>query len=156
MGPGEAPVACGHAEDHRRDSRPAGAPAGPVADSRVTGQPGTEREGRVSLDAGRQGNRSVQVEGVPDTGEWPDLTEPGHLADAHPAGPDRDRRGQRQDQQRPRSDGRPSMWDRGRPVRAFIQRGFVQRSGLVRGGRSPQRSVGQIIVPRDLVIDPST
>ena len=91
----------GHAQQQRADRGPAGESAGAGGHRGAGGQPGPQRVGGISLDADRQGDRGVEMQRVPDAGQGMDLPESRHLADADPPGPDRDCRGQRQDQQRP-------------------------------------------------------
>ena len=95
----------GHTQHQRADRGPAGEPAGPGGHRRAGGQPGPQCVGRISFDADRQGDRGVDVEGIPDSWQGVDLPESRHLADPDPSGPDRHRCGQGQDDQRPRPRG---------------------------------------------------
>ncbi len=95
----------GHAQEQGADRGPAGEPAGPGGDDGAGGQPGVQRVGGVGLDAGGQGDGGVQMQGVPDAWQRVDFPEAGQLADAGPPGPDRDRRGQGQDEQWPGPQG---------------------------------------------------
>src|SRR5258708_3470759 len=70
-------------------------------------------------------------------GEWPDLAEPGHLADPDPAGPDCHGGGRGQDQQRPRTHGPTSLPGHGGSVRTSIVRWSGPVPGLVRGPMRP-------------------
>ena len=85
----------------------AGEPAGPVADHLVSGQPGTQRVRGVGLDADREGDGSVQMQGGPDARQRGDQAEAGLLRDADPPGPHLGRGRGGQDQQRPGPDGPP-------------------------------------------------
>jgi len=88
----------GHAQEQGRGRGPAGEPPGPVRYRGAGGEPGAQRVGGVGLDADRQGDGGVQVQGVPDPGQRVDLPEPGQLPDADPPGPDRDGGGQGEEQ----------------------------------------------------------
>jgi len=107
----------GHAERERADRGPLGKPPGPVADPGLAGQPGAQGVGGVGLDADREGDGGVQVEGGPDARQRRNQPEPRLLRDADPAGPDLGRGRGGQDQQRPGSQG-PAWPGGGRgPVR---------------------------------------
>jgi len=126
------------------DGGPAGEPPCPVADGRVAGEPGAQRERGVGLDADRQRDGRVDVQGVPDAGQRPDLTEPGHLPDAHPAGPHRHSGGRGQDQQWPRACGPAASRDRYGPVRTRIRRWSGRGQGEDRGRARPVRIAGGV------------
>ncbi len=87
-------------QDQRGQRGPLGEPAGRRRDP--AGQPDPQRERGVGLDTDRQRDRGVDREVVRDTGQRVDDAEPGQLTESDPAGPDRDERGQRQQQHRPR------------------------------------------------------
>ena len=72
----------GHPEQERADRGPLREPACPRADRILAGQPGAQRVGRVRLDADRQSDGRVEMQGWPDSWQRGDPPEAGLFRDA--------------------------------------------------------------------------
>jgi hypothetical protein len=134
----------GHPEREGEDRRPLGEPAGPGAHRMLAGQPRAQGVRGVGLDADREGDGGVQVQGGPDARQRGDQPEPGLLRDSDLAGPHLGRGRRGQDQQRPgrhgparpahgrgpARGGRPGGPGRGRTTRGWAIGGVgAARSG---------------------------